>query len=259
MRRFIPLLTPPARRGTPLAIRASLGLLAGASLMGIAGQARAAGAADGPAHVAPEPVPSFAWGLRFNGSIGFASDPEANQLASASRIGVDAEYWLSRSVGIGAQLAFEYLSTIDGFGETYASSDTTRGAFAPAITVRGADPTSFPLASLALGYTLGTTATYVRCELGSIAGCQPDYGGTDSGPYASLSTAWLFHSGEVRPGSTVFAIGPLARLDVFSTDALIKYYWVVTAGVTLAWFGVANQASCAADSLKRDCAAPAGR
>ena len=219
--------------------------------MALARQARAAGETENRAHAAPEPVSPEAWGVRLNGSLGAAAVAYANNASGAVRVGVDAEYWFSRNVGLGAQLGFDWLSTIV-MADTYDFGQTTRVSLAPSIAVRGSDPSSFPLASLALGYAFGSSEENHSCEYRNGI-CTPySWTGGGSGPFASLLVAWMFHPWPMRPGSAAFALGPLARVDGFSlgegprggalVDVFSHYGWVFTVGMTIG-FGMVSKVS----------------
>jgi len=67
-----------------------------------------------------------------------------------ARAGIDGEYWLSKNVGVGGELALEYLTIFDWCGGSKCvDGKATRVSLAPAIAVRGSGPKSFPVASLA--------------------------------------------------------------------------------------------------------------
>jgi hypothetical protein len=241
------------RRGSllPVVIRASLALVCVNWSMAFARQARAAGETEGRALAAPESVLSDAWGMRLNSSVGGALVPYSTNASGAVRVGVDAEYWLSRNFGLGAQLGFAWLSTID-VGYFSASGHTTRVSLAPSIAIRGSAPTSFPLLSLALGYALGASEEDYYCEFSEGTCNASRWTGGGSGPFASLLVAWVFHPGPMHPGSAAFALGPLARVDWFGigegpqrgalVDAFSYFGWVFTAGIT-AGFGMMSRVS----------------
>jgi hypothetical protein len=186
-----------------------------------------------------EPADRVAWGLRLNGSVGYASFPNYAGGGPAGRVGVDGEYWLSRNVGVGLELGLESLGTLNWCGGTTCTdAKATRVSLAPAIAVRGNNLTSFPIASLALGYAVGHSQTTTIADLGYIA--SSGWASDAAVPYASLIGAWLFHLGHVRPASAAFALGPLVRLDGFPFAESVSgalssgsFAWAFTLGVTL--------------------------
>jgi hypothetical protein len=180
----------------------------------------------------PAPV---AWGLRLNLGVGVAGLPHEGNGGVAWRLGLDAEYWLSKNVGVGLQFGSQALTTICLGGCGTASAN--RFSLAPSFNLRGNSPTHFPTISLALGVSQGHSEASNYCEIDT--GCQPwSIVADDWWPYGSLTGAWLFHPGHVRPGSNGFAIGPLVRTDVFMFDNS-TFAWTFTTGITVG-FGVAG-------------------
>jgi disulfide bond formation protein DsbB len=232
-----------ARTWSPLslfALRAALALAGVASILGFEPEAHAVGANEAPESLPPADAPPapIVWGLRLNGSAGASSMSDARDGGAAWRFGLDAEYWLSKNVGVGAQFGVQGLDTINWCTGDCFTEHANRFSLAPAITLRGSKPAIFPTISLALGLSTGHTEAYQSCEFPN-SGCQSVISVTDTwGPYGSLTGAWLFHTGDVPPGSMAFAIGPLVRTDCFLLSAS-TYGCTFTTGVTIG-FGMAS-------------------
>jgi hypothetical protein len=224
----------------------AVGLATAAATVALAARAYAAGESPAPngAVAAAEPAP-IAGGLRPNAGVGFAPMPEGDG-GVVGRVGVDGEYWLSKHIGIGAQLGFQTMKTVtiwpSGSGSTWSEH---RVSLAPAVTLRGSNPKNFPMVSLALGYSWGQSDSQNYCDVG----CQPSSGSSDaSGLYGSLMGAWLFHSATGKPDAA-FAIGPLVRLDWLTYDNFFqsgfgfgRWGWTFTTGLTLGFGFVSKQA-----------------
>jgi hypothetical protein len=214
----------------------TLVLVAVTAIIGLDAEARAdidteplGGARQGP----PSPSP-IAWGLRLSAGVGGGSLPSASDGGPTVGFSLEGEYWLSRNVGVGAQLSAQWISTFNFMCETCTSDSIRRVSLAPAIVLRGNNPRSFPTASLALGYSLGHEDASHSCDpADQRSDCQESsWSGDKSGLFGSLTAAWLFH-GTQPPGSAAFAIGPLLRLDWFSYDGLQKNVAVFTIGLTI--------------------------
>jgi hypothetical protein len=175
----------------------------------------------------------IAWSVRLSAGVGLAPVPDGD-LGVAGRVGIDGEYWLSKNLGIGAQVGFHAIHSVSIWpSENATTYSEDRISLAPAFAVRGANPTSFPMASLALGYSWGHGT-----------------GRDPSGLYGSLTAAWLFHPANVLKGSIVSALGPVVRIDWLTYDNFSRgggfgfesWGWTLTAGLTIG-FGVARDAS----------------
>jgi hypothetical protein len=229
-------------------LRTVIVVMAAGTSSGLAPQAHAADETVPPSRVRAGAVPRYAWGLRLNGSWGGGGLQYADDGALVGRVGLDGEYWLSKNVGVGAQLAYESAQTFSP-GGAYNTGRTSRASVAPAVAIRGSNPTSFPLLTLALGYAFGSSTEYHACDLNS---CPETYWtALGSGPYASLMAAWSFHPGHARAESTAFALGPLIRLDAFGigdrrgapdafSNSNFEGAWCLTAGLTIG-FDVASK------------------
>jgi hypothetical protein len=219
------------------AFRAAMGVAAAVAAVALAPDVHAAGenpAPSGPA--APTESAPIAGGLRPNAGAGVASSPSGGN-AMVGRVGVDGEYWLSKHVGIGVQLGFQAMTTVDLWptdsGSTWSEH---RISLAPAVTVRGSNPKTFPILSLALGYSWGHSDSHSFCDIG----CQPSSWSRDaSGLYGSLMGAWLFHFATGRPDAA-FAIGPMVRIDWLTYDNFFqsgfgfqRWGLTLTTGLTL--------------------------
>jgi hypothetical protein len=220
-------------------MRRPLVVVAAARIVAFATDAYAAGTEGQP----PEATESSeAWGIRLTGSTGVGVVPYAGGVAGAARVDVDAEYWLSSNIGVGGQLGFEWLSSID-LGEVvpYESGHTGRFFAAPAIAIRGSNPSSYPLFSFAFGYALGASEEDRYCDSTDPFCHGYNWTGGGSGPYASLAAAWLFHPGGVRPARAAFALGPLVRGDWFDIPEGPRTGsgWTLTAGMTIG-FGIGS-------------------
>jgi hypothetical protein len=245
---------------SPFAFYAALWLTAGTTIV-LGREALAADDSGAPnatlAAPEPEPPAPIAWGLRFTASAGLAYLPEDPTGGGvALRVGLDGEYWLSKNIGIGAQLGFQALQAVDFCfdEETCNSASASRLSVAPTLTLRGNNATiptahGYPLVSLALGYSWGHTEASTSCDpdpTDQYPTCQSgDEISDTSGPYGSLTAAWIFHPGQ-QPGPGAFALGPLVRVDWFSlydptsssfgTDT---FGWTFTTGITMG-FDVAS-------------------
>jgi hypothetical protein len=226
----------------PFALRAALGIAAAIAIVALEPEAHAVGEIAAPEGLlaTDKPPVRMAWGLRLNSSVGVAGLPDAQNLGAgvAWRLGLDAEYWLSKNVGVGLQLGSQALTTIDFCPGGCGTARANRFSLAPSVNLRGNDPRHFPTVSLALGVSQGHSEASNYCEINT--GCQSwSTVSDDWGPYGSLTGAWLFHPGHVPPGSNGFAIGPLVRLDSFMPGNS-NFGWTFTIGVTMG-FGVADK------------------
>jgi hypothetical protein len=229
-----PLLTRPARAAVYGAL-----LTVSVATFGLEGLAHASDRDEAPQSPSgmPEPRAYVAWGVRPNFSGGFAGTPDGN--GPTGRVGIDAEYWLSENVGVGVQLGLEYLTTLNVCGGSRCTdAKATRASLAPAIAVRGNGPTSFPMASLALGYAWGHSEAGTTEDVGYVRAS--GWASDAAVPYSSLTAAWLFRPQQVRAGSSVFEFGPLVRLDFFPFADSVStafssgsFAWAFMGGFTL--------------------------
>jgi hypothetical protein len=220
------------------ALRAALGIAATTDVIAREPEAHAAGEIEVPVGLpaTDEPPGPVAWGLRLNLGVGAAGLPyEGNGVAW--RLGLDAEYWLWKNVGVGLQFGSQALTTVGFCPGGCGTASANRFSLAPSVNLRGNGMTHFPTISLALGVSQGHSEASDYCEIST--GCQPwSIVRDDWGPYGSLTGAWLFHPGHIRPGSDGFAIGPLVRTDVFMFDNS-TFAGSFAAGITVG-FGVAG-------------------
>jgi hypothetical protein len=224
-------------------LRAALTLAVAGAAVGFDTEVHAADthASSAPAPPA-EPPARIRWGLRVSGGVGLAVFSDQSDRGLVWRLGLDGEYWLSKNIGIGAQLGYQALATLDWLGGSWENAN--RLSLAPSITLRGSNPMNFPALSLAAGVSWGH-----REEGGYSCDPGPDcngnaYSRSDSSwePYGSLTGEWVFHPGDVRPGTAVLAIGPMLRIDWFPLDSdrfsFGPFGWTFTTGMTLG-FGAA--------------------
>jgi hypothetical protein len=197
----------------------------------------------GRAPAPPEnPDPPVAWGLRLNGGVGGAAEGGA-----VWRAGLDAEDWLWRNIGIGVQFGYQEWGTLNWCtGDCHEESGKLL-SIAASVSLRGNNPANFPVVSLALGLAWGHEEAASWCDYDPT--CSSTYGAQVDGwgPYGSLTAAWVFHPGKLRPAAGAFAIGPMVRVDAFFIDgapqgqawAVSKGGWTATTGMALG-FGVAG-------------------
>jgi hypothetical protein len=166
--------------------------------------AHATGASAPSGDIDPGPI-GVDWGLRISGGAGVGGGGPALQAA------IEGEYWLSKYVGIGAKGTAAGFGTFDpgGPGNGQRTGSGAIYALAPTISFRAKDAPSFPLVSLALGYSWGLVSADTYCDPAYFgtpeAGCTPSSAASDHGLYASATAAWLFHPGGV-------AIGPMVQV-----------------------------------------------
>jgi hypothetical protein len=182
--------------------------------------------------------PGIAWGVRANLGLGTAgwsepvvSYPPGNTRetwsATALRVGLDGEYWLSEYLALGAKVGATAMFTdICYMGCTSTNAHAGVFSVAPTVTFRLPDRPYVPWVSLAVGYSWGHA---------SVSGCDPAYDVSCtsneqddrdvSGLYEALMVAWLFHPGSV-------AIGPLVTLEGTNTLSEVPG-WAVSAGFAL--------------------------
>jgi hypothetical protein len=231
-----------------LALRVAIGVATAIATVALAPRADAADV--DPARNDPEAageLAPIAGDLRPNVAVGVGPLPEGDG-GIVGRVGVDGEYWLSKHVGIGAQLGFQAMTTFDlsppASGSTWSEH---RVSLAPAVTFRGSNPRHFPMVSLALGYSWGHSDSQRYCEL-NVSDCQPWSASNEAaGLYGSLMGAWLFHSATDEGPGAAFAIGPLVRLDWLTYDNFFqsgfgfsRWGWTLTAGLTIG-FGLESK------------------
>jgi hypothetical protein len=189
--------------------------------------------------LAGSPSPA-SWGLRVSAGVGGARTPSSDAGGFAASLVVEGEYWLTRNIGVGGQIAFQSLSTVSLWCvDNCLSEDMKRVSLAPTIVFRGSNPKSAPILSLALGYSLARSDGSSSCDEAE-SSCQPPYhwsfSDDRSGLFGSVTAGWLFHGGPMQPGSSALAIGPLIRLDWLTHGSLSdsSYYgWVFTVGLTV--------------------------
>jgi hypothetical protein len=204
-----------------------------------AGEREVAGSAPASA----DATPPIAWGLRLNGGVGGAADGEA-----AWRAGLDAEYWLWRNVGIGVQFGYQQWSTFNLCAGDCNSASGELFSIAPSVSLRGSNPANFPIVSVALGWSWEEEQSSSWCDYDPACPGTSSSRASGGGPYGSLTAAWVFHPGDLRPAAGAFAIGPMLRVDGFSLfdgsssgPVLSTPGWTITTGVTLG-FGRARGA-----------------
>lgn len=189
-------------------VGALLALAAAAAVTDVDGVAGAAEENLAPPN-SPTTRPStpIAWGLRTDTGVGVGALPGSGGIAGV--VGYAGEVWLSKYLGIGAQLGLEYLASISlgSCGSGCSSASALRVSLGPAVTLRGSSTASFPFLSLSLGVAIGTSRYDYSCE-SYVVNCPVDYWHSDAPALSgTLVAAWLFH-----PGG---AIGPLIRADCF--------------------------------------------
>jgi hypothetical protein len=195
------------------------------------------------------PSPPIEWGMRLNGGLGVGALSGSTDGAFGWRAGVDAEYWFSRSFGAGLQVAYQGLATVDFCGGDCSSARVARTSIAPSLAFRGRNPANFPMVSLALGLAWGHVEMSYSCDPSPVCSTSfSDWARDTWGPYGSLTAAWVFHPGDLRPDAMAFAIGPLFRVDCFSlkdtaasAPNLAVLGWSFTTGITIG-FGVTGAA-----------------
>jgi hypothetical protein len=194
----------------------------------------------------PEPAPPMAWSLTANAGVG------VGDAGVAGRVGIDAAYWLSPNLGLGAQFGFQSVGTVTLWPDDEGSSaHESRFSFAPAFVVRGSNPISFPVVSVALGYSWGHSDSEQYCDPANevYEDCSSGaWSGDASGLYGSLGAAWMFHFGRPRPSSVAFTLGPSLRLDWLTYDDFFdagfgfeKWSVTLTTGITIGFDVVSRQ------------------
>jgi hypothetical protein len=139
----------------------------------------------------------------------------------AGRVGIDAEYWLTDNIGIGAQLGYQATTTFPELfstynGDGYTASDQ-RVSLAPAIAYQVKDRVGSPIITLAGGYAWGHRNSSSFCDSADLYPCMPSSSSRDtSGLFGSLAATWMFHLGHPQPGFVAAALGPVARLDAWT-------------------------------------------
>jgi hypothetical protein len=223
-------------------VRAGVCVAIATIALGLLSEAQAAAESEAPSPPQGD-LPQAQWDVRLNAGLGYGQPRFQTGLTGCcpgARVGLDAEYWLSTYVGVGLQVGVEGLSTIrldvGGADDSQASASQNAYTIAPALTLRGSNPRSFPFLSVAVGYSWG------HSEFSNY--CDPDYLGTslprgqcmetydaknESGLYGSAKAAWLFR---IERGTSALTLGPMVRLDV--SDG-----WLVTTGIDVG-FGYAS-------------------
>jgi hypothetical protein len=133
----------------------------------------------------------------------------------AWRLGLDAEYWLSKNVGVGLQFGSQALTTVGFCPGGCGTASANRFSLAPSFNLRGNSPTHFPTISLALGISRGHREASNYCEIDT--GCQPwSIVADDWGPYGSLTVRGKGRRGRTRTpiaqSQAHFASRPSAHL-----------------------------------------------
>jgi hypothetical protein len=203
--------------------------------------ARAAGEAESRSEISSgEQAPSrIEWGARVNAGIGVGHVATDTSLLSGLswRAGLDGEYWWSRYVGFGFQLGLETAGHTPALFGSSATHTATTDSFSlgPTVLLRGANPRTFPVLGVGVGYARGSYAWSSYCPdyLAQAGQCSGSSSGTrdDSGPYGSLMAVWLFHPGTHGPG---LALGPLVRFDAFyALGSNAGTTWSMTAGMEI--------------------------
>jgi hypothetical protein len=220
--------------------RAAFVLASAVFALGVEPEAHAGGDIEtptGPSRPADPSVPTT-WGLRLNGAVGLVAIADDKDLGVVWRAGLDYEYWLWRNLGIGVQFGFQELGTVNWCPGGCDTMSAYRASAAPTISIRG-NSMAVPTVSLGLGLSWGHSEETYNCDpcYNPVSGRTFD----GWGPYGSLTVAWVFHPGGVRPGSETFAIGPLMRMDAFMLfNGQVGETF--TTGISLGWGGAREAA-----------------
>jgi len=136
-----------------------------------------------------------------------SAGPGWGSLGVGMRVGVEGEYWLARSLGLGLDGALLAQTTWSPPGP---STDATAFLLAPKLTLRSAPASGYLFASLGGGYAMVERAWRPGLCINLTGGsCTSSSTGLHAGFAATGSVGWLVHH-----RASGLEVGPLLRADV---------------------------------------------
>jgi hypothetical protein len=165
-----------------------------------------------------------------------SAGPGWGSLGIGMRVGVEGEYWLARSLGLGLDGSLLGQTTWSVLGPT---TDATAFLLAPKLTLRSAPAGGYLFASLCGGYAIVERAWHPGlCINLAGGGCgTPTSTGLLGGFAATGSVGWLAHH-----RASGLEIGPLLRADVVgSADGSQPIDTLVTLNLAVGFAGRGRQ------------------